>query len=183
MDNDQQRDARQRIAEQAYRFTDDEVRPFLENVGRLRSTGSQGYPRRLRQKLRDLDQARYVTFATRDAMGLAPSERVVEHVVPIKRIVIEIVDPRQADPRSNRSLEPIGGGPANSPDDVIAVFDRLLIKCWVTSDEHDRLNRAGKSYQWDAPDDDGRARYREAGVVAHPLAAVGQWQGRPDLTS
>lgn len=122
--------------------------------------------------LSTLDKGHAVTFATRDAMQLAPAERVVEHVIPFKRIIVEIVDPSQADPRSNTHQEPIAGGPATSPAHLLSIFDHLLQKCWVTKDEHDRLNRAGRSLQWDAPDGDGWARYRLADVVAYPLA---QW--------
>ncbi len=165
---------RLRIAGDAYDFIESEVRPFLATGGRLWSKGSRGYPRRLRQKLHGLDAAHPVTFATQDAMRLERRQRVVEHVVPIKRIAIEIVDPRQADPRSNTMAEPIAGGPASSPEHLVMVFDQLLVKCWVTADEHDRLNRTGPSSQWDAPDGDGWARYRQAGVVAHPLTAAGE---------
>jgi len=102
-------------------------------------------------------------------MQLPRRQRVVEHVIPMKRIVIEIVDPRQADPRSNTRNDPIAGGPATSPEHLISIYDRLLQKCWVTREEHDRLNRAGASLQWDAPDGDGWARYRRAEVVAYRL--------------
>lgn len=165
---------RQLIAAKAYQFIVDEVRPFLAAGGRLWTKGSQGYPRRLRQMLQGLDQAHPVTFVTHDATLIDERQRVVEHVIPMKRIVIEIVDPGQADPRSNSTLAPIGGGPATSPEELIAIFDRLLVKCWVTSDEHDRLNRAGRSFQWDAPDGDGWARYRQAGVAVIPTLGVGE---------
>src|SRR5258705_163476 len=92
---------RLRIAKEAYEFIEGEVRPFLVAGGRLWSKGSQGYPRRLRQMLQGLDHAHTVTFATHDAMLIDRSQRNVEHVVPMKRIVVEIVDPGQADPRSN----------------------------------------------------------------------------------
>lgn len=163
---------RQQIAGSAYQFIVDEVRPFLDGGGRLWTKGSQGYPRRLRQMLQPLDRGHVVTFATHDAMLIDESERVVEHVIPMKRIVIEIVDPSQSDPRSNTTLASIGGGPAGSPDELIAIFDRLLMKCWVSAGEHDRLNRSARSSQWDAPDGDGWARYRAAGVIAHPLSAL-----------
>lgn len=164
---------RLRIATEAYEFIEAEVRPFLAAGGRLWSKGSRRYPRLLRQMLQGLDAAHTVTFATHDAMRLDRSQRVVEHVVPMKRIVVEIVDPGQADPRSNSMVEPIVGGPAISPEHLIAIFDQLLVKCWVTSDEHDRLNRTGPSFQWDAPGGDGWARYRQAGVEAYPLASNG----------
>lgn len=164
-------DRRLRVAVQAFDLIQSEARPFLAAGGRLWSKGSGRYPSRLRQILRGLDKDHEVTYATQDAMQLPRNQRVVEHVIPIKRIIIEIVDPRQADPRSNTHQEPIAGGPATSPEHLISIFDRLLQKCWVTQDEHDRLNRAGRSLQWDAPDGDGWARYRLSGVVAHRLAA------------
>lgn len=165
---------RLRIAGEAYDFIEGEVRPFLASCGRLWSKGSRGHPRQLRQRLQGLDAAHPVTFATRDAMSLERSQRVVEHVIPTKRIAIEIVDPRQADPRSNAMAEPIVGGPASSPEHLVMIFDQLLVKCWVTAEEHDRLNRTSSSFQWDTPDGDGLARYRQAGVVAHPLTAFGE---------
>jgi len=171
-----------RIAQEAYALIEGEVRPFITAGGRLWSKGSQGYPRRLRQILQGLDRAHTVTFATKDALLIDLKQRKVEHVVPMKRIVIEIVDPGQADTRSNSNADPIAGGPAVSPEDLISIFDRLLVKCWVTGDEHDRLNRAGRSFQWDAPDGDGWARYRQAGVIAYPLAANGNFE-KPDTSS
>lgn len=158
------------VASAAFALIEEEVRPFLAAGGRLWSKGSMGYPSQLRRMLDVLDDAHGVTFATSDAMQLERSRRVVEHVLPMKRIVIEIVDPRQADPRSNIGTAPIAGGPATSPEHLIAIFDQLLQKCWVTPEEHERLNRAGRSLQWDAPDGDGWARYRIAQVVAQRLA-------------
>jgi hypothetical protein len=166
-------DARLRIAVGVFDFIEREVRPFLAAGGRLWSKGSRGYPSQLRQMLLQLDKTHAVTFATHDAMLLDPNQREVEHVIPIKRIVIEIVDPSQADPRCNSRFDPIAGGPAASPDDLLSVFDRLLVKCWVTADEHDRLNRAGRSLQWDAPDGDGWLRYKLAAVTPYRLTANG----------
>jgi hypothetical protein len=165
--------ARLRIATGAFEFIECEVRPFLVEGGRLWSKGSRGYPRQLRQMLLGLDNSHVVTFATPDATRLDELQRRVEHVIPMKRIVIEIVDPGQADPRSNTSFDPIAGGPAISPEHLISIFDQLLVKCWVTPDEHDRLNRAGRSLQWDAPNGDGWARYRLAGVTAHSITPTG----------
>lgn len=163
-------DRHARAAIAAFDLIETEVRPYLVAGGRLWTKGSGGYPRRLRQMLRALDDGHAVTFATRDAMQLSPGERVVEHVIPFKRVIVEIVDPSQADPRSNTHQEPIAGGPATSPEHLLSIFNQLLQKCWVTKDEHDRLNRAGRSLQWDAPDGDGWARYRLADVIACPLA-------------
>ncbi len=94
-------------------------------------------------------------------------------MVPMKRIVVEIVDPSQADPRSNSVADPLAGDPAISPEHLIVIFDRLLVKSWVTADEHDRLNRTGPSFQWDAPGGDGWVRYRQAGVAAYRLTVNG----------
>src|SRR5690606_4380001 len=132
-------DAMQRrlaIASQTFAFIETEIRPFLASGGRMWSKGSLGFPRRVRKMLERLDSTQPVTFATLDAMRLELSERVIEHVVPMKRIVIEIVDPSQADPRSNSRTDPIAGGPATSPEHLISIFDRLLEKCWVTEEEH-----------------------------------------------
>lgn len=163
-------DRRARAAVAAFNLIETEVRPHLAAGGNLGTKGSGGYPHGLRQVLRALDEGHPATFVARAAMELAPTERVVEHVIPFKRIIVEIVDPSQADPRSNTLQEPIAGGPATSPEHLLPIFDKLVQKCWVTKDEHDRLNRAGRSFQWDAPDGDGWARYRLAGVVAYPLA-------------
>lgn len=160
---------RTRVAIAAFDLIETEVRPHLATGGNLWTKGSGGYPSRLRKMLRVLDDGHPVGFATREALQLPPDERVVEHVIPFKRIIVEIVDPRQADPRSNTNRGPIAGGPATSPEQLLSIFDRLLQKCWVTTDEHDRLNRAGRSLQWDAPDGDGWARYRLAEVVAYPV--------------
>lgn len=116
-----------------------------------------------------LDSAVPVTHATADALALDEKARVREHVVPMKRIVIEIVDPSKADPRSNTAFAPIAGGPARSPEHLLSIFDTLTIKCWVTPDEHARLNTIGRSSQWDAPDGDGWARYDSAGISTMPL--------------
>ncbi len=162
-------DRRLQIAATAYKLIEAEVRPHLHTGSRLWSKGSAGYPTRLRKILAPLDDAHPVTFATDAAMSLDRRERVVEHVMPVKRLIIELVDPRQADPRVNGSFEPIAGGPATSPEHLLSIYDQLLQKCWVTPDEHARLNRAARSTQWDAPNGDGWARYRAAGVVAHAL--------------
>jgi hypothetical protein len=162
------------IASRAFELIDAEIRPFLAVGGQLWTKGSNGYPARLRQILRGLDKAHRVTFATHEAMQLHPENRVVEHVIPMKRIVIEIIDPSQADPRSNSNNAPIADGPAQSPQHLITIFDTLLQKCWVTPTEHERLNRAGRSFQWDAPDGDGWARYRSAGIEAYSLDETGE---------
>lgn len=162
------------IATTAYEFIEGEVRPFLAAGGRLWSKGSLGYPSRLRQMTRGLESV-VVPFATRDAMLLPPAHREIEHVLPMKRVLVEIVDPRQSDPRSNSDPAPIAGGPATSPEHLLSIFDLLVVKCWVTTEEHKRLNRVGRSLQWDAPGGDGWERYRLAAVVAYPVSAEGNF--------
>jgi hypothetical protein len=161
------------IAKTAYELIEGEVRPFLSAGGRLWSKGSRGYPSLLRQMTRGLESAS-VPFATRAAMLLPPAHREIEHVLPMKRVLIEIVDPRQSDPRSNIDPVPIAGGPATSPEHLLSIFDLLVVMCWVTPVEHKRLNRVGRSLQWDAPAGDGWERYRLAGVVAYPVSAKGE---------
>lgn len=123
--------------------------------------------------LQGLDSAHVATFTTVDSMRRDGLHRIVEHVVPMKRIVVEIVDPRQADPRSNSNAEPIAGGPAMSVEHLILIFDQLLVKCWVTADEHYRLNRTGPSFQRDATEGYGWSRFAQGGVLAHRLTANG----------
>lgn len=160
---------RRQVAAQAFDLVETEIRPFLAAGGRLWTKGSRGYPTQLRRLLERLEVDCPVAYTTEDAMLLPERMRVVEHVLPMKRIVVEIVDPRQVDPRSNQDARSLAGGPAMSPEHLIAVFDRLLVKCWVTKHEHDRLNRAGRSAQWDAPNGDGWLRYELAGVAVRPV--------------
>jgi hypothetical protein len=162
-------DVRNAIAAEAFELIEQEVRPFISDGGLLWTKGSRGYPTRLRKLLEKLDIDSPVSYATDAALLLPVRERVVEHVLPMKRIVIEIVDPGQADPRSNTSKAPIADGPAVSPEHLIKIFDQLLEKCWVTKEEHDRLNSADKSMQWDAPNGDGWARYKLANVTPNSL--------------
>lgn len=90
----------------------------------------------------------------------------------MKPIIIEIVDPPRLIhvrmPATQRSLVVLRPNSSTCSQ----IFDRLLQTCWVTSEEHGRLNRAGSSLQRDAPDGDEWARYRLAGVVAYPLDAT-----------
>ncbi len=156
-------------ATRVYQFIEEEVRPFLAAGGTLHTKGSRGYPTKLRTMLLWLDATVPITHATTAALLLPLQQRQVEHVFPVKRVAVEMVDPSKADPRSNTSFAPIANGPANSPEHLLDIFDRLWIKCWITPDEHGRLNTCVPSAQWDAPNGDGWARYRLAGVVAMPL--------------
>jgi hypothetical protein len=175
MDTEYQRvlSRRLRIAEKAYRFVEDEARPYLRSGGNLHTKGSGGYPAELRKLLAPLDRIAQVTHATVAAWALEKEHRCVEHVVPMKRIAVEIIDPTKADPRCNTRFDPIAGGPATSPQHLLEIFDRLVLKCWVTDEEHSRLNQAARSMQWDAPNGDGWARYARAGVVAQLISAFG----------
>lgn len=160
---------RYKVALEAFEMIEQEIRPFLAEGGQLWTKGSRGYPTRMRKLLEKLDFDCPIGYATEDALLLPVKERIVEHVLPMKRIVIEIIDPSQADPRSNTSKLPISEGPATSPKHLIEIFDFLLEKCWVTKEQHDRLNVAAKSMQWDAPDGNGWARYELANVIAYSL--------------
>ena len=162
-------DFRYKVALEAFEIIEQEIRPFLAEGGQLWTKGSRGYPTRMRKLLEKLDVDSPVSYATEDALLLPVKERIVEHVLPMKRIVIEIIDPGQADPRSNSSKLPISAGPATSPKQLIEIFDTLLEKCWVTKEQHDRLNGAAKSMQWDAPNGNGWVRYELANVIAYPL--------------
>ena len=157
------------IATKAFQLIDEEVRPFIAEGGQIWTKGSRGYPTRMRKLLEKLDVDIPVSHATKEALLLPVGQRIVEHVLPMKRIVIEIIDPNQADPRSNTSNAPIYEGPATSPRHLIEIFDHLLTKCWVTRAEHDRLNTAAKSLQWDAPNGNGWLRYERASVIPYPL--------------
>lgn len=154
------------IAEAAYRLVENEARPHLARGGNLHTKGSGAYPAKLRTLLSPLDRAIPVTYATEAALAIDIKRRCVEHVLPLKRIAVEIIDPSKADPRLNTLFAPLAGGPATSPEHLLEIFDALILKCWVTPEEHTRLNQAGESLQWDAPDGDGWERYRRANVVA-----------------
>ena len=160
---------RYKVALEAFEIIEQEIRPFLAEGGQLWTKGSRGYPTRMRKLLEKLDVDSPVRYATEDALLLPVKERIVEHVLPMKRIVIEIIDPEQADPRSNTNNLPISVGPATSPKQLIEIFDSLLEKCWVTKEQHDRLNSAAKSMQWDAPNGNGWVRYELANVIANSL--------------
>jgi hypothetical protein len=160
---------RYKVALEAFELIEQEIRPFIAEGGNLWTKGSRGYPTRMRKLLEKLDVDCPIGFATEEAMLLPVKERIVEHVLPMKRIVIEIIDPGQADPRSNTNKLPISAGPATSPTHLIEIFDILLEKCWVTKEEHERLNNAAKSMQWDAPNGNGWARYELANVIPYSL--------------
>jgi len=164
-------DRRMQIAERAYRFIEDEVRPHLRRGGNLHTKGSNGYPGKLRRMLAGLDKTppTHVSLAAK-AADLENCQ--IEHVIPWKRIIVELVDPAACDDRINTSKQPIAGGPASSPQQLLHIFDQLAKeKCWVTKDEHRRLNTVIPSSQWDAPDGDGWKRYGLAGIEVIPLSS------------
>jgi hypothetical protein len=152
------------IAAAAWEWIENCVHLHLHAGGSLHSKGSGGLPATFRQRFLGRLDTGCVRYATPAALERPVAERVVEHVIPLKRIAIEIFDPALADPRSNTLFDPLAGGPARSPEDVLRIFDTLCAKCWVTKEEHARLNRAAASLQWDAPNGDGWARYRAAGL-------------------
>lgn len=165
---------RRRIARIAFALIEDEVRPFLAP---RRSLVVQGFERLPSSAPSDASTAGqcshgHLRNTVRDAARARSTSR--RACRPDEANSGRDRRPRQADPRSNTDITPIAGGPATSPEHVLSIFDRLLVKCWVTPDEHVRLNRAGRSFQWDAPDGDGWSRYRQAAVVAYRLSATGE---------
>ncbi|WP_170451251.1 hypothetical protein [Ruegeria arenilitoris] len=158
------------LAVQAYQYITDVARPFVARGGRLwtKTPGFEGIApaTTLRDMLAPLDADVPVTLTT-EAAALAGVRIDVEHVLPVKRIAIEMIDPLQGDPRcgSNRVLI----GRAESPADVLRIYLALAVKCYVTNDEHKRLNRAHRSSKWDAWNGDWRERYKRAGVVVMPV--------------
>ena len=141
-----------------------EGRDILAKGGRLYSQGSNGVPSRLRRYLlSDVDKDVPVTLTTASARCASPSDLVIEHIVPMKRIAIEIIDPEAHDPRTGGN-SPQTLGPARNIDHAREIAATMIEKAYVTREEHSRLNAQSASYQWDAPGGDGHARYRGAGI-------------------
>jgi len=145
------------------------ARAHLAAGGNLHTKGSGGWPKRLRTYLDRVDRLVPFTLASDAAMALPVAERIREHVMPMKRIAIEIIDPSACDPRANTRRDAIAGGPARDAQHMEEIALRLIRKAWVTREEHRRLNLAGASFQWDAPDGDGLERYRRAGVEVREI--------------
>ena len=156
-------------AQHIFDFIVNVARPHIEKGGKLHSKGSAGIPSKMRQLLKPLDNKVPVSLTTDAAANLPRTERKIEHLVPLKRIAIELIDPSHADPRCNTSFDPIAGGPANSSADVDRIFKKLCKKVYVTKEEHQRLNTVAPSLQWDAPNGDGLARYKLAGIELRAL--------------
>lgn len=141
-----------------------EGRALLAAGGRLYTKGSQGIPQRLRSVfLQRIDATIPVTLATQAGREASDHEIAIEHLVPMKRIAIEIIDPSAHDPRTGgANVELLG--PAVDIEHAEEIARKLIVKARVTKEEHARLNTAYPSFQWDAPAADGRARYRAAGI-------------------
>ncbi|MXU65912.1 hypothetical protein [Oceanomicrobium pacificus] len=141
-----------------------EGRAIVASGGRLFSKGSNRVPTRLRQAfIARIDREIAVTLTSQAARQADTADVVVEHVIPIKRIVIEVIAPEAHDPRTGgRAMTRLG--PARDLAHAERIAREMLTKAYVTRAEHDRLNIASQSFQWDAPAGDGMARYRVAGI-------------------
>lgn len=141
-----------------------EGRSIVASGGRLHSKGSNRVPARLRQALiTRIDRRVAVTLTSEAARNADPADVVVEHVIPIKRIAIEIIAPEAHDPRTGGRAKTTLG-PARDLAHAEQIAGKMLIKAYVTRAEHDRLNTASRSFQWDAPAGNGMARYQAAGI-------------------
>jgi hypothetical protein len=160
------------IAEKAWRYIEDVARPFVRAGGRL-ATKTPGFhgvhpTTKLRKMLRRYDATFPPTYTTRAAM-MPGAELEREHALPVKRIIIEMIDPQQGDHRCNSNRTLIGA--AQSPEDVLRIYRELIVIVVVTKEEHDRLGKAHRSARYDAIDGDWRKRYAAAGIEVFPLNA------------
>lgn len=162
-----------RIAQEAWLYIETVARPFVLAGGRLwtKTLGFSGTnpASRLRRMLQPLDQLTPATFTTVAAMEPgAVLER--EHVMPLKRIAIEMIDPMQGDPRCRSDRVLIGR--AESPEDVLRIYRELAVISVVTKAEHAKLNSAHPSSKWDAWEGDWRQRYARAGIEVIPIQPI-----------
>ena len=145
-----------------------EGRRIIRSGGRLHSKGSAQVPSRLRKSLLNrIDREIPVIFKSEAAM-LPGSKTHIEHVTPMKRIAIEIIDPSAHDPRTVGG-GPAGLGPARDLLHAVEIARTMIVKALVTQEEHALINRSGVSLQWDAPAKDILARYHTAGVCLVPV--------------
>ncbi len=124
------------VAKRAWAYITQSARPYVARGGRLytKTPGFYGEApaTALRAILKPLDDLVVASFTTEMATRPgAVTHR--EHAMPVKRIAIEMIDPFQGDPRckSNRILV----GRAESAEDVLAIFDKLVVIAIVTDDE------------------------------------------------
>ena len=133
----------------------------------MHTKGSGGVPRRLRSELLDKIEKRVKPkYISEGAVADPAANREREHVIPMKRIAIEIIDPEAHDPRSGGGPAKLLG-PARDLEHAIEIAREMLVVALVTKDEHRRINKHGGSMQWDAPGGDGLDRYSKAGVALH----------------
>ncbi|WP_420380875.1 hypothetical protein [Marivita sp.] len=91
-----------------------EGRALLAGGGRLHTKGSHGIPQRLRSIfLKRIDAAIPVSLTTQAAIEAPSEETAIEHLVPMKRIAIVIIDPAAHDPRT-------GGSDAEIPSSTLS---------------------------------------------------------------
>lgn len=144
-------------------------RAILASGGSLHSKGSQAIPSRLRQVfLQPIDATIPIKLTTKAAKEADPEDVVVEHLVPMKRVAIEIIDPTAHDPRTGGKNADVVG-PAIDIKHAEEIARKLITKALVTKEEHAKLNLAHPSFQWDAPAGDGLARYQAAGIELFAL--------------
>jgi hypothetical protein len=141
-----------------------EGRQILTSGGTLFSKGSNKVPSRLRKCFLDrIDKSIPITFESRAAREPGAKTHI-EHMVPMKRVAIEIIDPSGHDPRTvDGGAE--GLGPARNLEHAEEIARKLIVKAFVTEDEHKQLNRSGRSQQWDTAKGDPMKRYRDCGIT------------------
>jgi hypothetical protein len=167
-------DADARIAERAWRFIEDEARPYVRRGGRLwtKTRGFHGVnpATTLRDILKPLDNRIPATFTT---LAAAKPGALVdrEHAMPVKRIAIEMIDPMQGDPRCHSDRILVGA--AEGPEDILRVYHALAVVVMVSRAEHARLAKAHASSRWDAWEGDWRKRYEMAGLEVLPINHAG----------
>jgi len=158
------------IAEKAWRYIEDVARPYVQSGGRLWTTtpGFHGVrpTSELRKMLRRYDATFPSSYTT--AAAMVPGAKLErEHALPVKRIIIEMIDPLQGDPRCNSNRVLVGA--AQGPEDVLRIYRELAVIVKVTKDEHDRLAEAHNSARYDALDGDWKKRYAAAKIEVFPI--------------
>jgi hypothetical protein len=158
------------VAEEAWQYIEEVARPFVRAGGKLATKTPSFYgvqpTTELREILKPYDQTFAPVYATKAAM-LPDATLRREHALPVKRIIIELIDPMQGDIRCNSNRVLVGA--AEGPDDVPRIYRELIVITKVTVEEHTRLDRAHKSARYDAMDGDWCKRYALAGVEVFPL--------------
>lgn len=110
-------------------------RAIIDAGGRLYSKGSKGISRRLRVAFLDNIDATIPATLTSLAAKTAPAEQVViEHLIPMKRIAIEIIDPAGHDPRTGGDAPETIGPPFSEQPHNPQVFPTRILDRFDLSD-------------------------------------------------